>query len=250
MLWYNSRHYDPELGRFIQPDSIVPLASQGVQAYDRYAYTNNNPVIHNDPTGHCVDFASCLTETSIGLAKATAYLAVTVIRNGQVNNNDWLAAANFGLPPAAAGSKIEAGLIASLGAASPAAVSFVTTKDGDAQLFVESGFGEATPQADGYVTYGKIFGDLTSASKYRGGAAQLSGGISDGLPGVTVAGWVSSDSQIGGVDAGFKLGPGLPASVALMGTYAEPATFKGNEIKDRFVGPELLVCRALFMCGR
>ena len=38
LLWCGSRHYDPALGRFIQPDSIVPVASQGVQAHDRYAY--------------------------------------------------------------------------------------------------------------------------------------------------------------------------------------------------------------------
>jgi RHS repeat-associated protein len=54
LLWYGSRHYDPALGRFIQPDSIVPLASQGVQAWDRYAYANNNPVKYTDPTGHCI----------------------------------------------------------------------------------------------------------------------------------------------------------------------------------------------------
>ena len=54
LLDYGSRHYDPELGRFIQPDSIVPLASQGVQAYDRYAYVNNNPILYNDPSGHSV----------------------------------------------------------------------------------------------------------------------------------------------------------------------------------------------------
>jgi RHS repeat-associated protein len=29
LLWYNSRHYDPELGRFTSPDTIAPLASQG-----------------------------------------------------------------------------------------------------------------------------------------------------------------------------------------------------------------------------
>jgi RHS repeat-associated protein len=52
LLDYGSRRYDPELGRFISPDSIVPLASQGVQAYDRYGYVNNNPVNFNDPTGH------------------------------------------------------------------------------------------------------------------------------------------------------------------------------------------------------
>lgn len=53
LLWYGSRHYDPELGRFIQLDSIVPLAAQGVQAWDRYAYVGNNPVRYNDPSGHC-----------------------------------------------------------------------------------------------------------------------------------------------------------------------------------------------------
>ena len=56
LLWYGSRHYDPELGRFIQPDSIVPLASQGVQAWDRYEYVNNVPTRYTDPTGHmCKD---------------------------------------------------------------------------------------------------------------------------------------------------------------------------------------------------
>jgi hypothetical protein len=32
---------------------VVPLESQGVQAWDRYAYTNNNPVRYTDPTGSC-----------------------------------------------------------------------------------------------------------------------------------------------------------------------------------------------------
>lgn len=71
MLWYNSRHYDPQLGRFIQPDSIVPLASQGVQAYDRYGYVNNNPVRYTDPTGHCI---LCLSIAVAGGALLGAYI--------------------------------------------------------------------------------------------------------------------------------------------------------------------------------
>jgi pyocin large subunit-like protein len=35
----------------------VPLEPQGVQAWDRYAYANNNPVRYNDPTGHWVETA-------------------------------------------------------------------------------------------------------------------------------------------------------------------------------------------------
>jgi RHS repeat-associated protein len=57
LLWYGSRHYDPELGRFISPDTIVPISVQGMQAYDRYAYANNAPTRYTDPTGHSVDCA-------------------------------------------------------------------------------------------------------------------------------------------------------------------------------------------------
>jgi len=47
--FYNARWYDSGLSRFAQADTIVP---SGVQGYDRYAYTNNNPVKYTDPSGH------------------------------------------------------------------------------------------------------------------------------------------------------------------------------------------------------
>ncbi len=51
-----ARYYDASLGRFVQADSIIPLASQGSQAFDRYAYVNNSPVNFSDSTGHtCED---------------------------------------------------------------------------------------------------------------------------------------------------------------------------------------------------
>ena len=45
------RGYDPRLGRFVQADSIVPGAGNPL-AWDRYAYTLNNPVRYIDPSGH------------------------------------------------------------------------------------------------------------------------------------------------------------------------------------------------------
>jgi RHS repeat-associated protein len=54
LMFYNARMYDPILGRFTSADSIIPT-SQGVQAYDRYAYVSNNPVRYDDPSGHGVD---------------------------------------------------------------------------------------------------------------------------------------------------------------------------------------------------
>ncbi len=49
LYFYNARWYDPSLGRFTSADTLVP---GGVQGYDRYAYTSNNPVKYVDPSGH------------------------------------------------------------------------------------------------------------------------------------------------------------------------------------------------------
>lgn len=45
------REYDPVIGRFLQSDPTVkyPLSTQG---YNRYAYTDNNPLARIDPTGY------------------------------------------------------------------------------------------------------------------------------------------------------------------------------------------------------
>jgi RHS repeat-associated protein len=44
LYFYQARWYDPALGRFAQADTVVPVASQGTQAFDRYAYVNSNPL--------------------------------------------------------------------------------------------------------------------------------------------------------------------------------------------------------------
>jgi hypothetical protein len=63
-MYYNARWYDPVLGRFAQVDSIIPQ-NQGVQAWDRYAYVNNNPVRYTDPSGHCIGLITCFL-TAVG----------------------------------------------------------------------------------------------------------------------------------------------------------------------------------------
>ncbi|MBV6397135.1 MAG: hypothetical protein HFACDABA_02740 [Anaerolineales bacterium] len=54
LYFFVSRWLDPSLGRFTSPDTIVPTSTQGTQAWDRYAFVNNNPVRYNDPTGHSI----------------------------------------------------------------------------------------------------------------------------------------------------------------------------------------------------
>jgi RHS repeat-associated protein len=72
LMYYRARWMDPQLGRFSQPDTIIP-SNQGVQAWDRFAYVNNNPVRYTDPTGHyCIQ---CLV--IIGVIATTAYIYST-----------------------------------------------------------------------------------------------------------------------------------------------------------------------------
>jgi RHS repeat-associated protein len=55
---YRARFYDPTLGRFLQPDPIVPEPGNP-QALNRYAYVYNNPLRYTDPSGHVVDPPQC-----------------------------------------------------------------------------------------------------------------------------------------------------------------------------------------------
>ena len=52
LYFYEARYYDAALGRFISADTIVPSATDP-QSLNRYAYAANNPVLYNDPSGHC-----------------------------------------------------------------------------------------------------------------------------------------------------------------------------------------------------
>ena len=51
LAYYNARWYDPALGRFVSPDSIVPSPSNP-QDFNRYSYVRNNPLGYVDPSGH------------------------------------------------------------------------------------------------------------------------------------------------------------------------------------------------------
>jgi RHS repeat-associated protein len=51
LYFYGARYYDPQLGRFVQPDSMIP-DDFNPQSYDRYAYSLNNPLKYVDPDGH------------------------------------------------------------------------------------------------------------------------------------------------------------------------------------------------------
>lgn len=57
LYFYNARWYDPTLGWFIQPDTLVPDPADA-RMFDRYAYVNNNLLKCEDGSGHCATLAN------------------------------------------------------------------------------------------------------------------------------------------------------------------------------------------------
>ena len=94
IYYYGARWYDPAIGRFMQADTIVPLQVQGTQAFDRYAYVNNNPLRYTDPSGHyyqeCGDdnYGRCGTipPKSNHRTKTTESVTVIVARGWNIIN--------------------------------------------------------------------------------------------------------------------------------------------------------------------
>ena len=54
LYFHKARYYDPALGRFIQPDTIVPQPANP-QSLNRFSYVLNNPVRYMDPSGHALE---------------------------------------------------------------------------------------------------------------------------------------------------------------------------------------------------
>ena len=54
LMYYNARYYDPALGTFVSPDSMVPNPASVID-YNRFLYARGNPLKYTDPTGHASD---------------------------------------------------------------------------------------------------------------------------------------------------------------------------------------------------
>jgi RHS repeat-associated protein len=70
---YKARLYDPVVGRFISADGMVPEPGN-LQAFNRYSYCVNNPVVYVDPSGN-----SFLGSFFSGLLAGIAFAAVMIV---------------------------------------------------------------------------------------------------------------------------------------------------------------------------
>ena len=66
---YGARLYDPVLGKFLSPDSIVQ-APDDPQTLNRYSYARNNPIIYVDPEGNFFIIAAIIGAVLGGVTSA------------------------------------------------------------------------------------------------------------------------------------------------------------------------------------
>jgi len=86
---YGARLYDPVLGRFISPDRLVPEPGN-LQAFNRYTYCLNNPLIYTDPSGE--EIALWL----VGLITAVLMSAFSGACEAHMSGQNWFEGALVG----------------------------------------------------------------------------------------------------------------------------------------------------------
>ena len=271
-MFYNARWYDPGLGRFAQADTIIPLQTQGVQAWDRYAGMNNNPVRYNDPSGHCVfcwlaDQISGGIRWTINNPQQALKVANTVAEIVSPIVDGLLLATRATdkiLPANASGSQISVSGSGAAVVGGTIELSLVTTANGEIALFESMPRiseksrkpGAGTPQVGIAVTTGPIYGLDNNIENYEGDTVQGYGSLSSPyLLGLTGSVWGSETEngpnvfkpKVWGYDAGISFGISYPP-IGSVGVSNLKATQKGQTYK--LTPTQHFACRLIYQCGR
>ena len=79
LYYLKTRYYDPEVGRFLNIDSLDYADPETINGLNLDAYCNNNPILYVDPTGHAWWHWLIAAAAVVVLAAATAISAGGVL---------------------------------------------------------------------------------------------------------------------------------------------------------------------------
>ena len=82
--YFNARHYDPELARFVTADVIVD-GEDTTAGWNRYMYVHGNPIKYKDPTGHFGLIGAAIGGAVGGVVGAGIELVSQVVSNDKIN---------------------------------------------------------------------------------------------------------------------------------------------------------------------
>ena len=180
---YGAHYYDPALGGFVQADTLVPEPGNP-QAWDRYAYVNNNPLRYNDPTGHC---PWCIAVGIGALVGAGIGYGIQVYQNYQSGLSGAAAwTQNISAEPIINGAFIGAGAVIGAFVVTEAAVALLpaattagalSCADGDCTNEVTAAVNAVNNAANAACADGDCTNEATALARTLGSAGEQAAGI-------------------------------------------------------------------------
>ncbi|EIV91293.1 toxin TcdB middle/N-terminal domain-containing protein [Frankia sp. QA3] len=219
LVYLRARYYQPEYGRFLSPDTLVP-DPHDPGAWNRYSYVQNNPLRYVDPTGHFwEEIGGWFADNWQAVVAVVAIIAVVVLTVVTFGAGGLLAVgigmaiggAIGGISAAAAGGDVLLGILVGMAVGGAAAFAGLGIGAGMAALVGKGTLAAAllTGTLSGAVT-GAAMGFATG---YAGGAGNAAA-IWDRMWKGALVGAVTG-LALGGLSYGFQhspFGPRMPAS--------------------------------------
>jgi RHS repeat-associated protein len=176
LVYMNARYFVPAIGRFASADTVVP-GLDNPQAWNRYAYVANNPLILTDPSGHCWGFASGLRNTFLSTTCSNLDMAATIVASPDATVAQRAFAGGYIVAEAAAGTMLTVGSAVLVAEAAPVAAGYAGTAVMQAQATAA-----AHPVAAGVV--GGVLETAAECTMTGGGCgadAYLMGALTGGM---------------------------------------------------------------------
>ena len=200
-----------------------------MQAWDRYAYTNNSPVVHNDPSGHCIfgiDTAICIAAANGAVVSVGVdYYVTTQINHQEYSWQRGVVAATAGLLSGAIGAGIIAPLAEAAGIAVGTAAASTSLIPTTAVPIIQTGaelIVGATMSAESNVLLASA--QRTANSELEGDQVSRQSVASD-----LQASWIS-DAFFGA--AGYTLGNTMGDAISWMW----PSQLQSNGVQRAIIG--------------
>jgi len=249
LYYLNTRYYDPETGRFLNPDDPTMLFTESKTTFgaNLYQYCYSNPIAYTDPSGEGIILGLIITAV-IGAVSYGTYKGIESYNNG---NRGWdlvgdialgmgvgaLAGVSFYLNPS--GFLIGAGVGGTFGGLSAMmdGKSFMSGFiDGGVWGGIGGGFagklGSVTKGAKGWALAGKYAGQMgISMATYTGQTLATGGQLSWYGLGFSMLGGVGA-ARFTGAEALFVSGSAAFMNFAFM--YGRSPYLRMNPLSDLF----------------
>ena len=187
-MYYVARFYDPEIGHFIQADTIIP-SSGSPTGWNRYAYANYNPINYNDPSGHLALLAIAAIVVGVGLIAGAIDAAIQQHNTGEVDlvQTATVAAVATGVAAIGAGALVATGVVTVT--ASTAAVAATTTATTGVTAAASNGLEDELQAASQVGNMSQeLVQKLAQVSTQNSGSSTVSIGLFDYTPSYTTFG--------------------------------------------------------------